>query len=481
MRSTRINVLQLAIFSLGFALVAGCNPPPPADDCEATGACEPPVECDVGDQTPECVAPTVCDHAPCRLTYWCTAPLPAPTASVPDPQPLRFCNYDVISQEPGYRLTCAYDQQEADDFCQNECLTAGAQNGYTAQETAFLCQNSAAVPELFYVNDEPIVCTAPPIPYQYGPEYMCPEADDVGPNVPPPTVPPEEDLPHVFCRGKAEPTKPHPNLSYDFNDNQISYWLETWELDEWHYTPAFVQYDTNCGYKVYRIQYEMSGLNDDQICQQMCSDHVAALELDAQNPLDPEAARILHDNCASFVAESLCADGPVAPPLVGPFNVPLTLAATLQQGTTYVTTQFSGELSYSTYDCLPGTTSCGIVINEASLDMDYPVSGQWMGSASSIPFSSSDLSLHIRRPTTGAYSLVTHDFLLDAFTLPLQVEGAITVGSPGSTSASQSVDIETTNTGAISGFIASDGSVSLSGSFAFGPGVTLYFGTPAPQ
>ncbi|MDC0741564.1 hypothetical protein [Polyangium mundeleinium] len=486
MRSTRLHSLSFALLSLGLTLVAGCNPPPPPNDCESDGSCP---ACEVGDESDECIEPTVCDQEPCRYVFSCIAPAPAPTASNPDPDPLRLCNGNTLAMQDGYRTMCEYSQQAADAFCLSECMTAGAQNGYTLQETMVLCQNSTAMPELWYVNDEQVVCkNAPPgnIPFSYKPEEVCPAADGADPNAPEPTVEPDEDLDHIFCHGTAQPSSaPASADPYTFpNATQLNYWLETWELDEWHATPGYVGYDTNCGFKVYRILYELSGLNDDQICQASCAERVAALELDAQNqnPNDPEAARILHDNCDSFIAETMCNQaGP--PPLVGPITVPLTLAASLQQGSTYTTTSFSGTLTYSTYDCAPGTPNCGIVINNVSLDMTYPVSGTWQSSSTSpgTPFSSSNLSLDIPRPASGAYSLVTNAFSLDPFTVPLHVEGALTVGRPGSTGSLQSIDIDTTNTDAISGTIESDGSVTLYGSFDFGPGVALHFGTPGPM
>ncbi|EYF04398.1 Hypothetical protein CAP_4537 [Chondromyces apiculatus DSM 436] len=455
---------------MGLALVTGCTPP------ESPGSSD-------GGSTPGNPQPPCPPGQECGVVYWCTAPLPEPTRSVPDPEPLRFCNYDVISQEPGYRTLCGETQQGADDFCLSECMKAGEQNGYTIEETTFLCQNSAAVAALWPETDDPILCTLPNstnISYTYAPEDMCPAMEGVDPEAEPPSIPPEQDLPHVFCHGTAEPTDPH-GASFDFNEYLISYWLETWELDAWHYTPSYVLSDTNCGYKVYNILYEGLGLSDDQICQTMCSEHVAALELDAENPIDPEAARILHDNCDSFVAGSLCSAGPVVPQLLGPVTQPLTLVATLDMGTTYVTTTFSGQISYSTYDCAPGSTHCAMALEGLSLDLDASVSGVWASSTGNTSFSTSALSLDVPQSTTGEYSVDSGAFVLRDHTLFLDVDGAITVATTGSTSSTVPVDIQTTNTDAITGTIASDGSVTLSGSFAFGPGVTLHFGTPAPQ
>ncbi|AKT36985.1 hypothetical protein [Chondromyces crocatus] len=457
-----LHHLPRTALGLALALVAGCDPPTPPT-------------CKSGYVSSACPDPTICHGPSCGKIYTCRAPSPAPEEGLPDY--LWLCNGHSINDPYGFQTFCDASLVDAEQFCVDQCIIAGQESGYSATEIAHLCQHVTVEVETWVENDEPLVCDPKEmakIPYVYDPEFLCPESDNVDPELPPP-VPPGSGLPSVYCHGTADPSTPSGATPHDFNDLLISYWVEQLELGDWHPTAKFELFNSGCGYEVPTIYYEGLGLTDDEMCQTFCSEVVAQRELEHQNPSDPGSARILHDNCSSFVAGSLCANHPLLPPLLGPTTVSLQLNAALNFSTHAVPASFIGTITYSTYDCPSTLSSCAMMIDALSVDLVSPVTGIWPFTSGPVAFTSSDMSLQLLEPTRATYAITTGDFELYPFSTAVNVDGAYTLGS---TSGPVSVDMDALNSTAISGTIENDGSVSLSGSLQFGRGVTLTFATP---
>jgi len=384
-----------------------------------------------------------------------------------DPAPLVLCNgKNINSLTQGFRQTCQSDDVVANDFCKAECVKAAQQNGRPAAEIQVLCQYAQASAD---VDDQASFNSCLDNMEEIN------KAEDYGPSIC------EPDMPHIYCHGTAEPSKPPSVDPYDFDENRLSYWTETWEGNEWHYTAAMVPYDSSCGYFVTNLDAPGTVEAENQRCRDWCYESIDSLDgasLDQEGYDD--AVQITRHNCESFVSGSFCA-APTASPLVGPLSVPLTLAATLYAGTTSapVSTTFMGLIDYSAYDCAPGTASCPILIHSLSLDMNGPLSGQWLGATGgSTPFSAQRLSVTLERPISGRITNQGEGFALRAGSMPLHVQGGITLGT---TATSQRIELTTYNADEIAGTIASDGTLGVSGTFSLAPGMTVVFGTPAPQ
>ncbi|MDC3955713.1 hypothetical protein KEG38_17750 [Polyangium jinanense] len=291
-------------------------------------------------------------------------------------------------------------------------------------------------------------------PGVYDPDLRCPDGSDT-----------------VSCLAGSYATTPDGETIEHTDHTDLHYWRETKENGVWGTFTEVPVPHSGCGYEVDRSAY--SNLNDDDaICQAWCQDFITQ-----QDPYPNDDQRINHHNCDTFYAGSLCYAA-VTPPVVGPFNKTLTLGATLETTTGYVNTLFNGEISYSTYACSAGTTSCPILIHDLAFTMAQSVTGQWPTAAANVTFSSSNLSLSLERPTSGLYSVADDTFLLPAAQVPIHVAGTAVLGT-GSTA--QPIDLDVHNPTDIQGIIESDGSVMMFGEFEVAPGFSLYFGDPTPQ
>ena len=407
-----------------------------------------------------------CSDGACLHTYACWVPY-EPDGTPGEPASLILCDgRHINSLVQGFRQTCQSDDAVANEFCQDECVKAAKQNGRSDADIKIICAHAQAVADTdefaayqaCFDNKEEVNT-----PADYG-DSIC-----------------EPPFPRIYCHGTADPSQPPGVDPFDFDETKLSYWREDWEIDTWHNTPVFYNFNSGCGYEVYTIAESENGpFDEDAVCKSWCYDVIDNDDgYSLANDGYEDNVRITRHNCESFVSGSFCA-GPTAPPLVGPLSVPLTLSASLTSGTTAtpVYTTFTGVIGYSAYDCAPGTATCPILIHSLSLDMTAALSGQWVSAAGSIPFTAQQLEVTLERPISGRITNQGAGFALRAGSVPLRVEGRASVGTAGTL---QSISLSTHSGDELIGTIAGDGTLGISGTFSLAPGMTVSFAPLAPQ
>ena len=432
MRKNSLSALSIAFFTL-LAPLAGCGSPPEK---------HAPYYCNTGDEEP------------CYHVYYCNGPTDT----------LMLCNGPLGDRN---RTTCQLDEASAQAFCEEECARAAKQNGQTVdcstasvEEALVGTDQSECYSELYYANQA----------FSYEPEKVC-----EGGVVPPPVMPPTPPIPTIWCHGTEESTNPPGVADVDFDERALSYWTETWESGSWHYTASTIPFNGGCGYQLISIEEP----DADEACRTWC---YAAMDYydgaSMANEGYDDDVRILHHNCESFVAGTLCTSGlpdgvPVAPPLLGPVSTSMSLLATVTTGSGTSSSALAGGLAYSTYACPPSAASCPIRIHSLSFSAALPISGSLPSATGpATPFTVDDLAISMLIPVAANLDSATGAFTLAASAVRVGVSGDFRSGTTG---APAPFRIESDNPREITGSLESDGSILLSGSMDIAPGVTISF------